>query len=141
MKVSRIKFRLLLTALCLCTSAAQAVSFRIVGKNDESLFQVSLKVAVPTVVGSATVTALEQNTIPFEGSAYGISKIFELGQDIEVISDTEMKAYGWCFAIDGLVAETLPDETLILKQVTTIEWFYAFAHYKNGNWIGQCVRD
>ena len=75
----------------------------------------------------------------FEGGTYGITQMFGLGNDIDVISNEEMKAYGWCFSLDGVVTETMADDTLILSQDSKLRWFYGYAHHLRGEWIAQCV--
>ena len=56
---------------------------------------------------------------------------------MEVLSDTDMRSYGWCFEVDGKVPESYPD-SIPLKGVKKITWFYAYAEYVKGEWISQC---
>ena len=129
----------LFTALAL--TEAHSVTLSVVGEKGDVRFQQKMKTALPITVGEATVEIFENFDVPFEGSVYGISEIYRIAGRMDQISDSEMKAYGWCFAIDGVVPETLTNDTLITESNSNIEWFYAFAHYKDGKWIGQCVRD
>ena len=92
-------------------------------------------------VGKQTISTLTQLEIPFEGAEQGISSIFNTptGLDaIEVISDTEMNAYGWCYSVNGFEPGTYPNEFSI-KQQDSILWWYGFAKYKGGKWITQCT--
>ena len=126
--------------ISIATFSAQAIHFQITDQNGQSLFKTQWSVQTPTNIGDVTIEIFNKFQIPFSGSKYGISQINGKGQDIEVISDNEMKAYGWCFEVDGLIPETMPDQTALESNSVEIEWFYAYAHYKDGNWIGQCVR-
>lgn len=133
-----------LAVVWLWTANALAVEIQIFGKPQRlgepalALLQVSRSLPLPQSVGQITVDLLKEKKVPFEGGVYGISNMFELGQDVEVISDNEMLAYGWCFELDGVVPETMADQTLVLSPTSRLIWFYAYAHYKNGQWIAQC---
>ena len=119
---------------------AKAVEVRVTGPNNTALFSQNTNVAFPVNVGEATLEAFERFEIPFEGGTYGFSKIFEFGNELKTISKSEMKAYGWCFSVDGVTPETMADETPIRGTEKLIEWYYAYAHFKEGLWISQCVR-
>ncbi len=92
-------------------------------------------------VGVVTISTLEKNKIPYKGNESALSTAFEtpVGMDaLEVISDTEMRAYGWCYEVDGKIAEVFADKYKLNDSIKKITWFYGFAHYKNGEWISQC---
>lgn len=94
-------------------------------------------------VGGETIELLQSKGIPFEGSILGLSRVFNSpnGLDaMEVISDNEMMAYGWCFEIDGLIPEVYANEVEIRPETQKIVWFYGYAHYVNGQWISQCEK-
>jgi hypothetical protein len=118
-----------------------AVTFEVRGKKQDLLFQTNSSTAVPVKLGQLTVNILDVGQIPYVGNSSGILKIFQLEQDVVVVSDTEMKAYGWCFSIDGLTPETMADQTEITDLNSKIIWCWAYAHYENGQWTGQCVKD
>ncbi|MBC7466504.1 MAG: hypothetical protein H7256_10975 [Bdellovibrio sp.] len=120
---------------------ARAMTFEVIGKNGQVILKQELSVELKQNVGQISVQILNKNKISFEGGEFGLSSLVGLGQDIDVISDTEMKAYGWCFSIDGVISETMPDQTWLKKQNENLLWFYGYAHYKNGDWIGQCLKD
>jgi hypothetical protein len=134
----RMTFLILLLSIALAFEA-QAVQVRIVGKNSTTVFESEVTAQFPTNVGNLSIEAFDAGGVPYEGGASGVSKIFDMGQDIEIISDWEMKAYGWCFSIDGLVPDTMADTTPVTNQESIIQWFYAYAHYDRDNWIAQCV--
>jgi len=120
---------------------SNAVTVNVLGRKGVQLFSTSLDVKTPTHVGHISVLSFDQWKIPYEGGTYGMRKIFDLENLMEVVSDTELKAYGWCFSIDDITPETMADQSPVIDSDSVIEWYYAYAHYKNGAWIGQCVRD
>ncbi len=123
------------------STQAEALIFEVVDRKGATLLLSEKDVTIPNNVGQVTVDFLTGAAVSFLGDIGGISSMFNLENDIEVISDREMKAWGWCFAIDGKVPETMADETPVFLQASKIYWYYAFAHYKDGAWIGQCVKE
>jgi hypothetical protein len=122
-------------------ASAHAVQVEIRGRNSKELFFHNPIFQLPISVGAASESLFKSNSIPYQGSVAGFSKIFDLAQEVEVLSDTELKAYGWCFSVDGEVPETMTDKTFLINQKSILIWFYAYAHYKNGQWVAQCVPD
>ena len=108
---------------------AQAVTVEVIGDKGTSLFKQNIGLMLPTNVGETTIAIFDQYSVPYVGSDSGIVEIYNLKQEIEVVSDTEMKAYGWCYSIDGVVVETMPDATPVMTADTIIQWYYAYAHY------------
>lgn len=92
-------------------------------------------------VGQQSVEILTKLKIPFQGSFRGMNTILNtpLGLDaLEVISDTEMNAYGWCYSVNGFEPGEFSDQVTITQEDDII-WWYGFAKYKDGNWITQCT--
>ena len=92
-------------------------------------------------VGKVSIDVLEAFEVPYQGSEQGLNSIFKTptGLDaMEVLSDTEMRSYGWCFEVDGKITETYPSETFLTARSNQVTWFFGYAHYKNGEWISQC---
>lgn len=93
-------------------------------------------------VGELTIQFLEQNNIAYAGSEKGLSTVYNTPMGtgaLEVISKTEMRAYGWCYFVDNLGTDVFPDEYSLGKTPVKIEWIYGFAHYKKGKWISTCT--
>jgi len=88
-------------------------------------------------VGRVTMDVLTDNAIAFDGSELGFSSIDGLEQRLDILSKSEMKAYGWCFSVNGQIVETLAHQTP-LEDSSQLRWFYAFAHYQAGVWVSQC---
>lgn len=96
-----------------------------------------------TNIGEFTIQVLEKFEIPYKGTSAGINQIYNtpIGMDaMEVISDNEMMAYGWCYEVDGKLSEVLANEFPLNKTIKQIRWFYGYAHYLNGEWISQCEK-
>lgn len=84
--------------------------------------------------GDITVELLEESKTEYIGSTGGINSILGSPVDteaIEVLSDTKMRAYGWCFEVDGFQPAAMPDQ---IKLVGTeqVRWFFAFSTYEDG---------
>jgi hypothetical protein len=93
-------------------------------------------------VGELTIKTLEKFDIPFKGTEQGLASAFETptGDDsVEILGDTEMRAYGWCFSVDGESPDLYPHEVSVSASTKTITWLFGFAHYKNGQWLTQCT--
>lgn len=90
-------------------------------------------------VGELTIATLSKWNIPFKGTAEGLNSAFEIGNMMETVSSNEMRAYGWCYSIDGEAPEAYPHEITVTPDTKTIVWHYGFALYKNGEWITQCT--
>ena len=93
-------------------------------------------------VGSVTLEALTNLGVPFQGSEHGIHSIRNTvtGDDaLEVISDREMRAYGWCYRLNGVEPDLFPDQVFVQSDADVIDWFFGFAHYKDGNWVTYCT--
>jgi len=111
---------------------------------EESLF---MQEKIHTTIGLGTVSdytlhAFQKSSIDFKGDEIAITSILntQTGLDAyEVISDNEMKAYGWCFEVDGKQPNLFMNQIKIdPTQNSHINWFYGYAHYLNGEWITYC---
>jgi hypothetical protein len=92
-------------------------------------------------LGDVTVSLLESLKVPYQGTTAGINSILNTPIGLEaydVISDSEMLAYGWCFSINGIAPELMPDQIDVYEN-DEIVWWYGYAQYKNGVWITQCT--
>ena len=99
------------------------------------------EVSYPIHVGALTERVFQSQSVPYEGSELGMSSIFEIEQYLDILSKSEMKAYGWCFSVDGTVPETLTHQTWIDNPKSHVRWFFAHAHYVSGVWLNQCAED
>lgn len=95
-----------------------------------------------TTAGTASVMIFDKNKIPYVGTESGFSSIVNTptGIDsIEVISDTKMRAYGWCYSVNDVEPSVVPSEYLLASNNDKLSWFYAYSTYDNGVWLDYCV--
>ncbi len=116
------------------------IAFEIMGPcSDKPLF--TGKALEAQTIGEATVKTLWANHIAFQGTDRGLNTIMNLpGKDesLEVLSDTDMRAYGWCFDVDGEIPEVYPDQIPLHQGMKKIRWFHGYAEMKGGQWVSQC---
>ena len=137
------RFVILLSLLSCASAHAQEISFRILGVREEILFERSVVLEKETL-GRVTNKILEQAVIArqlneYKGTDSGVLGINGLGSALELLSDTQMNAYGWCYRIDGKVLDLLADQYMLTGQETRIEWFYAYAYFEKDQWKTMCI--
>lgn len=92
-------------------------------------------------VGLFTVQVLDYFGIQYIGNAESIESIqgTPTGMDaIEVVNDHHMRAYGWCYEVDGRQPSKMPHRVR-MKGKKHIKWFFAFSSYKRGQWSDYCT--
>lgn len=90
--------------------------------------------------GEASVAVFEKHKTPFQGSPGGFASILNTptGDDaIQVISDRELRAFGWCYEVDGLQPDVMPDKYSMINK-KHLRWFYAFSLNRDGEWVSYC---
>lgn len=126
-------------------SIALAVAFSVLGRSGETRLSVKhLPPAWPVDVASLSATVLakaksEGAISSFKADEDGVYEIEGPTNDIEILSERELRAWGWCYELNGSVPETMPAVTLLTSDQDRVTWFYGFAHYKDGEWVAQCV--
>jgi len=129
---------IVLASLNVC-SYSYALTFKVIGKNSEVLFSTVTEASLPQTVGQISVEFFKKNQIPFIGDIDGIVSVYNIGSDMDIISDTDMKAYGWCYSVNGVVPENFVHKVSVSNQETELVWFYGYAYYQAGEWVSQCV--
>lgn len=92
-------------------------------------------------VGDLTHYILKENNISYVGSTSGINSILDTPSGIdamEVLSDKDMKAHGWCYKLDGVLSSKLIDEQELSSDMKNLTWYYGYYLYKDGAWTGTC---
>ena len=117
--------------------------FKVIGVRREIILESAHRISSQTL-GQFTNTELSsarvQNLIlEYKGSSAGVSSINGLGSALEVLSDTEMNAYGWCYTVDGVESGLLADQYKLTGQESNITWFYAYAHMTKNKWVSMCT--
>lgn len=133
--------KLLLSALLVSTHAL-AVDINFIGPCDRKPILSGSLASKYETVGDITVQFLNKSNVAYQGNARGINQVFNtpVGDSaLEVISDTEMRAYGWCYLVDNLGPDVFPNEYPMNNLIKKIDWIYGFAHYKDGSWISNCT--
>ena len=129
--------------LATLTSSAHAITFEVVGKTPFSLIKQTRTVDLNKTVGAITVEVLRESLgkqiQSFNGSESSILEIAGLGNHLEVISDSKMRAYGWCYSVNGKAPELMPDRVTLKAQTDHLRWYYGYALYDKGEWQAQCV--
>jgi hypothetical protein len=140
MLVKDILFAGSLTAL---STAASGVTLQVQSLCSEN-FTIDTQISATTSdnVGSVTIKGLEAAGVPYIGSDEGISSIGNSpsgDKAMEIISTSHMRAYGWCFSINGIEPAAMPDKVNITGDADIIHWYYGFAEHKDGQWISYCT--
>lgn len=142
MRTLNIKYLIVVLALLAC-SGAQAVSWKIFGACDNKpVHEGSFAADITKSVGQISLEIFDLHKIPYIGSAEGLNSIINspTGLDsIEVVSDTEMRAYGWCYTVNGRQPLEMPHQLQFQSQDDKLVWFYAYSTNKNNEWTDYCV--
>lgn len=135
--------KLLLISLLSFASISKAAQLSIVGPcQPEPVFKQNISLKPGTSLGDWTIQSLQENKIPFEGSASGIRSIYDSPTGdaaLEVLSETEMRAYGWCVSINGEQPGVMPDQVILTDPNSEVVWFYAYTLYDRGQWKDVCT--
>ena len=97
-----------------------------------------------TTLGDVTIEALKKSNIPFKGSREGVASMLNTptgDESVDILSNYEMRAFGWCYELNGKMLESMPDGVITDEKTRSVRWFYAYAHYLKGDWISQCEED
>ncbi|WII70577.1 DUF4430 domain-containing protein [Bdellovibrio sp. 22V] len=119
--------------------SANAITWKVYGPcDDKPVVQGEVAIDLAKSVGDITVQILEANKIPYIGSAEGFNSIISTptGIDsVEVVSDTELRAYGWCYTVNGKQPAEMPHKVNFGKQTDALIWYYAYSTNKNNEWL------
>lgn len=145
MKASLISLLILLSAYItgMSSSTSFAITFAVVGPCSSSpQHKGSFKTDLSESVGKISIDIFDFNDIPYVGTENGMNSILNTPTDLdsmEVISETKMRAYGWCYSVNGEIPNVLPSAFFFKKQSDHLVWFYAFSTYDSGTWLDYCV--
>ena len=92
-------------------------------------------------VGKVTIDSFKEFDIDYVGnedSILTIESIPTLEQSFEIVNENHIRAYGWCYQVDGFEPDVIPSE-YPLSEGKLITWFIGFAEKINGVWITQCI--
>lgn len=122
----------------MATLKAPAVSWKVFGPcSNQPVAQGEFPADLSKSVGQISLEVFEKNKIPYIGVAEGFNSIMgtPVGLDsIEIVSDAEMRAYGWCFSVNGKVPVGMPHEVKFDLQKDQLIWFYAYSTNIKNEW-------
>jgi hypothetical protein len=131
-----------LISIILLISSAHALEVSFLGPCSDTPLHISNEsLELEKSVGHYTVEVLEKHNIDYIGSERGLNSAFgtPTGEGaLEILSNSEMRAYGWCYRVGGFEPGVFPHEYFVGSDEDHIVWFFGFAHYKEGQWITQC---
>ena len=136
------QYFIIMALLCATSMSVGALEVSIIKPcSNETLSSASVELEAEQSVGEVTLGYLSDANIVFEGTEQGVQSIMgtPAGLDaFEVVSELEMFGYGWCYSVNGVSPEVMPDQYLI-KEGDHLVWWYGFAHFLNGEWVSQCT--
>ena len=135
-------FALVLTVILLpCLS--EALTFTVKGVAGKVLFQKEVSSPQGTLGTLSDQTlndALRTHVISqYTGSDAGVASINDMGSAMEVLSDTDMNAYGWCYSVDGKGSDLMSDQYRLTGAEKSLVWFYVAAEMRGGKWTSMCT--
>lgn len=133
-----------LTVLCvLISSHASAIYWEVYGPcSDKPAHGGKHQTDIKLSVGEITVEIFDFNAIPYEGTELNILSIENSPKSLEaleIISDTEMRAHGWCYSLNGTIPNQMPNHVYPQAQDDRIVWFYGSYTLKDNVWSETCV--
>jgi hypothetical protein len=134
--------KIILCLLFSLISSSHAVTWQVHRPCDSSIaYQGDKKLNLEKSAGQHSVNLFELAGIEFQGNEMGMNSIMGTPtgmQALEVLSDTEMRSYGWCYQVNGFGPSTLPGNFYFNSQEDHLTWVYGFAHFKDGEWLSYC---
>lgn len=140
-------YKIILVLAMTLSSAAHAVSYEVIGPCSEKpvyngtsdLTEAEIK---QQSVGKFSLDVFEKNKIPYVGNESGFNSILNtpVGMDaIEVLSDTKMRAHGWCYTVNKVAPDVLAGDYFFHTNEDKVVWFFGYSTYDKGEWIDYCV--
>ena len=110
--------------------------------SSDPLLEETFQLKTESYLGEVSIKSLENNKVPYLGNERGLNSIYNTptgSQAIEVVSDETLRAYGWCFSINGEIPDKMPDEIELTGEGNEIIWFFAFSTSTRNQWVDYCV--
>lgn len=126
-------------------STAHALTFEVNFRGEDQTLRLHQEVqGERETIGAFTLRALEalkgaekiQTYVAFEN---GVQSINDFANPILFPSETSLKAYGWCYWLDGVLLEELTDAAWVTEQTRSLQWAWAYALYEDGEWKNFCI--
>jgi hypothetical protein len=108
-----------------------------------AVYETSIQLEHNSTVGDLSLYFLERAGLDFAGNRNGVNTLLGtvVGDEaMEIISNEQMRVYGWCYEVNGKYPEMLMSEFIIEpNQVQSITWFYGYAELIKHDWISYCI--
>ncbi|MCB0420806.1 MAG: hypothetical protein KDD61_07410 [Bdellovibrionales bacterium] len=92
-------------------------------------------------VGQITLQLLSQQSFSYVANEAAVHRILNspIGNEaLDIVNDHTMRAYGWCYLVNGVYSEDFPSQKIV-GPYDTITWYFGFALYDKGQWVRQCA--
>ena len=135
--------KIILIALTLMVhlSVVAEITFEVVGPcSEEPILSTKVKNTTAINVGAFSVSELDKSKLEYIGTENKIDSIngTPVGEAaLEILSRSEMRAYGWCYYVNGEEPDVYPNE-VTMKGVNSVKWVFGYAHYLEGEWLSMC---
>lgn len=134
--------KLLFASLIALPLTTHALTWKIFGPcSDKPLYEGAYQADLNKSIGEISIEIFEKNKIAYVGVPAGFNSINNspTGLDaLEVVSDTEMRAYGWCYLVNNKMPVEMPDQVKPKSQDDKLVWFYGYGTNKDNVWIEYC---
>jgi hypothetical protein len=129
--------KLLSIILLAITTQASAFEFTITDICENKLvLNENIEILNDVSAGDLTLYMFKQYEIPYIGNIDSISSIFNTKTGL----DSYEVIFGWCYEIDGVQPDVFMSQVTIDPTVhKKMNWFYGYAHYKEGEWLTYCT--
>ena len=140
--MKNIKFLLAILVL-IVSSQLPAITFSVIGPCSETPLKEGT-FDVPDLssnVIKVSTSIFDQNSIEYIANIDGISSIANTptGKDsVEDLGEGKIRAYGWCYSLNGVITESSPKETFFLNNDDKLVWFFGYSTYDGEKWSDYC---
>ena len=146
-KVQHMKSIKWITISALLYSTSDAAQFEVRGYGPILNVETSIQKgeSVSRMTATLLARAKESHLISnYFFNGLGVESITPLGQAplgffVEAQNEKELRAYGWCYSVDGITPDLLADEYRLQGTEEKITWYFGFATRILGNWETQCT--
>lgn len=123
--------------------AVYAVSLSVRGEAGDTILHTNRDRGNSATVGNFTIAVFQEavavGKLKFEGDEDSIVSINGITNDMRSPAPGILRAYGWCFSLDGVVPATMPGDTKLESNAAKIEWFYGYMVFQDNIWSEVCV--
>ncbi len=120
-----------------------AIEWEVIGQDSRiPVHSGNTEVNLVQSLGQITVKIFDSQKIPYLGNEAGMNSILGTPTGdklLVVVNNDSMRAYGWCFQVDGKIPDLMPDKFYFAAQKAKLTWFFAFSLYEKGQWTQYCV--